>query len=175
MKAILGPVNDAIRSRMKVRPDRLRMTSRDTAKRIPYLPQGHFAQRRVLRRATTARTCSAKAKKLRRRNSAACASGRGRDEGGRSVLARPSSTGLLCGHGRADRLRKVAAYHGRRAHHAICSEGTRLLEGIDEVIKICREAKLPCEIYHLKAAGPTNWKKMTRPSPGSRPRGKKAC
>jgi N-acyl-D-amino-acid deacylase len=57
-------------------------------------------------------------------------------------------------------LCKVAAkYHGKYITH-MRSEGTRLLEGIDEVIRICREAKLPCEIYHLKAAGPANWKKM---------------
>ena len=57
-------------------------------------------------------------------------------------------------------LCKVAAkYRGKYISH-MRSEGTRLLEGIDEVIRICREAKLPCEIYHLKAAGPNNWKKM---------------
>src|SRR5207253_5547015 len=36
----------------------------------------------------------------------------------------------------------------------------RLLEGIDEAIRICREAKIPAEIYHLKAAGKNNWSKM---------------
>jgi N-acyl-D-amino-acid deacylase len=40
------------------------------------------------------------------------------------------------------------------------SEGQRLLEGIDEVIRISREAKIPAEIYHLKASGKENWKKM---------------
>src|SRR5205085_9953720 len=40
------------------------------------------------------------------------------------------------------------------------SEGERLLEGIDEVIRISREAKLPAEIYHFKAAGRRNWNKM---------------
>ena len=39
------------------------------------------------------------------------------------------------------------------------SEGTRLLEGIDEVLKISREAKIPAEIYHFKAAGKDNWVK----------------
>src|SRR5437588_12791610 len=40
------------------------------------------------------------------------------------------------------------------------SEGVRLLEGIDEVLRISREAKIPAEIYHFKAAGQANWDKM---------------
>jgi N-acyl-D-amino-acid deacylase len=40
------------------------------------------------------------------------------------------------------------------------SEGERLLEGIDEVIRISRSAKIPAEIYHFKAAGRANWGKM---------------
>jgi putative CocE/NonD family hydrolase len=40
------------------------------------------------------------------------------------------------------------------------SEGERLLEGIDEALRICREAKIPTEIYHFKAAGRRNWPKM---------------
>jgi N-acyl-D-amino-acid deacylase len=40
------------------------------------------------------------------------------------------------------------------------SEGRRLLEGIDEVITISREARIPAEIYHFKAAGKENWSKM---------------
>ena len=55
---------------------------------------------------------------------------------------------------------KVAArYKGKYITH-MRSEGERLLEGIDEVIRISREAKLPAEIYHFKAAGRGNWKKM---------------
>src|SRR5205085_6174989 len=34
------------------------------------------------------------------------------------------------------------------------------VEGIDEVIRISREAGIPAEIYHFKAAGQANWKKM---------------
>jgi N-acyl-D-amino-acid deacylase len=57
-------------------------------------------------------------------------------------------------------LCKVAArYKGRYLSH-MRSEGPRLLEGIDEVVRISREAKLPAEIYHFKAAGQNNWKKM---------------
>jgi N-acyl-D-amino-acid deacylase len=37
------------------------------------------------------------------------------------------------------------------------SEGNALLEAIDELITIAREAGVPAEIYHLKAAGRENW------------------
>jgi N-acyl-D-amino-acid deacylase len=40
------------------------------------------------------------------------------------------------------------------------SEGNQLLEGIDELITIAREAGVNAEIYHLKAAGQPNWPKM---------------
>ena len=40
------------------------------------------------------------------------------------------------------------------------SEGNRLLEAVDELIRISREAGIPAEIYHLKAAGQANWPKM---------------
>ena len=40
------------------------------------------------------------------------------------------------------------------------SEGNRLLEAVDELISIAREANVPAEIYHLKAAGTANWPKM---------------
>ncbi len=55
---------------------------------------------------------------------------------------------------------KVAArYQGKYISH-MRSEGPRLLEGIDEVIRIAREAHIPAEIYHFKAAGRDNWPKM---------------
>ena len=53
----------------------------------------------------------------------------------------------------------AAKYKGKYISH-MRSEGERLLEGIDEVIRISREAKIPAEIYHFKAAGKNNWKKM---------------
>ena len=57
-------------------------------------------------------------------------------------------------------LCKVAArYQGRYISH-IRSEGNRLVEAVGELIRIAREARLPAEIYHLKAAGERNWKKM---------------
>ena len=40
------------------------------------------------------------------------------------------------------------------------SEGNRLLEALDELIRISREAGLPAEVYHIKAAGQQNWPKI---------------
>jgi N-acyl-D-amino-acid deacylase len=40
------------------------------------------------------------------------------------------------------------------------SEGNRLLQGVQELITIAREAGVPAEIYHLKAGGRDNWPKM---------------
>lgn len=40
------------------------------------------------------------------------------------------------------------------------SEGDHLLEAIDEAIEIGRQARVPVEIYHLKALGRQNWHKM---------------
>jgi N-acyl-D-amino-acid deacylase len=53
----------------------------------------------------------------------------------------------------------AARYRGKYITH-MRSEGPRLLEGIDEVLRISREAKIPAEIYHFKAAGRANWPKM---------------
>ena len=54
---------------------------------------------------------------------------------------------------------EAAKYGGMYISH-IRSEGNALLEAVDELIRIAREAKLPAEIYHLKAAGEQNWPKM---------------
>lgn len=40
------------------------------------------------------------------------------------------------------------------------SEGNRLLPAIDELIEISRRSGAPAEIYHLKAAGRSNWGKL---------------
>ena len=59
-------------------------------------------------------------------------------------------------------LCKVAAsYRGKYISH-MRSEGNRLLEAVEELIRISREAKIPAEIYHLKAAGQANWPKMDK-------------
>ncbi len=57
-------------------------------------------------------------------------------------------------------LCKVAArYKGKYTTH-MRSEGNQLIEGVQETIRISREAGLPAEIYHLKASGKANWPKM---------------
>jgi N-acyl-D-amino-acid deacylase len=55
---------------------------------------------------------------------------------------------------------KAAAPLGGRYISHIRSEGDRLLEAVEELIRISREAQVPAEIYHLKAAGERNWPKM---------------
>jgi N-acyl-D-amino-acid deacylase len=57
-------------------------------------------------------------------------------------------------------MAKVASEYGGMYTSHIRSEGNQLLQGIDELIKISREAKIPAEIYHFKAAGVSNWWKM---------------
>jgi N-acyl-D-amino-acid deacylase len=57
-------------------------------------------------------------------------------------------------------LCKVAAEHQGKYISHMRSEGAALLEAIDELIRISREAGLPAEIYHLKAAGREHWPKM---------------
>ena len=55
--------------------------------------------------------------------------------------------------------KEAARYGGSYISH-MRSEGERLLEAVDEVIRISRQAGLPAEIYHLKAAGEANWPKL---------------
>jgi N-acyl-D-amino-acid deacylase len=57
-------------------------------------------------------------------------------------------------------LSKAAGESGGMYISHMRSEGSRLLEAIDELIQIAREAKVPAEIYHLKAAGRDNWGKL---------------
>ncbi len=57
-------------------------------------------------------------------------------------------------------LARVAAEHGGMYISHMRSEGNRLLEAVDELITIAREAEIPAEIYHLKAAGQDNWGKL---------------
>ena len=53
----------------------------------------------------------------------------------------------------------AAEYDGLYASH-MRSEGTQLLEALDELLTIAREAKIRAEVYHLKASGQTNWGKF---------------
>jgi N-acyl-D-amino-acid deacylase len=57
-------------------------------------------------------------------------------------------------------LCQEAAVHGGMYISHMRSEGNRLLEAVDELIQIARDARIPAEIYHLKAAGEENWPKM---------------
>src|SRR5437870_3015510 len=57
-------------------------------------------------------------------------------------------------------LCKVAAkYQGKYISH-MRSEGNQLFKALDELIRISREAGLPAEVYHIKAAGKQNWSKI---------------
>jgi N-acyl-D-amino-acid deacylase len=56
-------------------------------------------------------------------------------------------------------LSKAAGEFGGMYISHLRSEGARLLEAIDELIQIAREAKVPAEVYHFKAAGRDNWVK----------------
>jgi len=53
----------------------------------------------------------------------------------------------------------VAQYQGMYISH-IRSEGNGLLEALDELITIAREANVAAEVYHLKMAGSDNWHKF---------------
>jgi N-acyl-D-amino-acid deacylase len=57
-------------------------------------------------------------------------------------------------------LCKVAAkYQGKYISH-MRSEGNQLFEALDELLRIAREANIPAELYHIKAAGKKNWSKV---------------
>ena len=57
-------------------------------------------------------------------------------------------------------LAEVASeYDGMYISH-IRSEGDRLLEALDELIMIARKADIATELYHMKAAGRSNWHKL---------------
>src|SRR5256714_135422 len=57
-------------------------------------------------------------------------------------------------------LCKVAAkYQGKYISH-MRSEGNQLFEAFDELLRIAREANIPAEVYHIKAAGQKNWPKV---------------
>lgn len=57
-------------------------------------------------------------------------------------------------------LCKVAAEYGGMYITHMRSEGNKILEAVDETMRIAKEAGLPAEIYHLKAGGKNNWPKM---------------
>ncbi|HEY1580618.1 MAG TPA: D-aminoacylase [Terracidiphilus sp.] len=55
--------------------------------------------------------------------------------------------------------KEASKYGGIYATH-MRSEGDAVLESIDEATRIGRDAQIPVEIWHLKAAGKANWGKM---------------
>jgi N-acyl-D-amino-acid deacylase len=58
-----------------------------------------------------------------------------------------------------DAAKAMAPFGGVYITH-MRSEGDRLLEAIDEALRIGKEGGVPVEIYHLKASGTVNWPKM---------------
>ena len=60
-----------------------------------------------------------------------------------------------------EEARAMAPYRGVYITH-MRSEADRLLEAIDEAIRIGVEGGVPVEIFHLKAAGRRNWPKMAQ-------------
>lgn len=57
-------------------------------------------------------------------------------------------------------LTKVAGLYGGRYFTHMRNEGDRLLEAIDEALRIGMTASTPVHIFHLKTAGQGNWGKM---------------
>jgi N-acyl-D-amino-acid deacylase len=59
-------------------------------------------------------------------------------------------------------LARVAGEYGGSYISHLRSEGAGLEGAVEELIRIAREAGVPAEIYHLKAAGKENWPKLER-------------
>jgi dihydroorotase/N-acyl-D-amino-acid deacylase len=57
-------------------------------------------------------------------------------------------------------LAAEAAKHGGIYATHMRSEGDAVLEALDEAIRIGREANIPVEVWHIKAAGKHNWGRM---------------
>ena len=53
----------------------------------------------------------------------------------------------------------AAAFDGIYITH-LRSEGNRVLDAVEEMLTISKEAGIPAEIYHLKVAGKGNWPKL---------------
>lgn len=54
-------------------------------------------------------------------------------------------------------LAEIVSQHGGIYASHIRNEGSGLLESIDEILKIGREAKLPVHVSHIKVSGRANW------------------
>jgi N-acyl-D-amino-acid deacylase len=55
--------------------------------------------------------------------------------------------------------KEASKYGGMYISH-IRNEGNKLFEAVNELITIAKEANIPAEIYHFKAAGKDNWQKI---------------
>ncbi|MBW3588450.1 MAG: D-aminoacylase [Actinobacteria bacterium] len=53
----------------------------------------------------------------------------------------------------------ASKYDGKYISH-LRSEGNEFLESLGELLRIAREAEIPSEVWHLKAAGKNNWDKI---------------
>lgn len=57
-------------------------------------------------------------------------------------------------------LAQVASKYGGTYTSHIRSEGNAFIEAVNEILTIAKEANIPVELHHLKAAGKDNWGKM---------------
>jgi N-acyl-D-amino-acid deacylase len=57
--------------------------------------------------------------------------------------------------------KEAAKYQGKYISH-MRNEGDALIEAVEELLRISREAGIPAEIYHLKASIERNWGKIDR-------------
>jgi N-acyl-D-amino-acid deacylase len=57
--------------------------------------------------------------------------------------------------------KEAAKYKGIYISH-MRNEGDAVIEAVEELLRISREANIPAEIYHLKASIERNWSKMDR-------------
>lgn len=57
--------------------------------------------------------------------------------------------------------KEAAKYQGKYISH-IRNEGDAVIEAVEELLRISREAGIPAEIYHIKASIERNWNKIDR-------------
>jgi N-acyl-D-aspartate/D-glutamate deacylase len=67
---------------------------------------------------------------------------------------------IYASEGEITALTTVAGRYGGRYFTHMRNEGDRLLEAIEEALRIGRAAQTPVHIFHLKTAGQANWGKM---------------
>ena len=163
----MGPVNDRVRDYMLKQQTEIKydITWKTLAEYLQYLEKrGVSCNVASFIGATTIRenVIGFENKNPRPSNWIRCASRAARDGGGGAGIgtaliyppafyAKTEELIELC---------KVAAkYKGKYISH-MRSEGNHLLEAFDELLRISREANIPAELYHIKAAGQKNWRKM---------------